>query len=206
MKILVVGGTGVLGKSIVKMLSKKHNVIVASEKNADIKVNIEDALSIRSMYQKIGKLDAVVCAAGKVYFGSMLGIQEEQYQIGLKSKLLGQVNLVLEGRSYLNSGGSFTLTSGSANRDPYRNGSGPAMINGAIDGFVKAAALDLSPGHRINAVSPSILSESFSKYADFFPGFKPVSSEEVALAYCKSVEGAQTGQIYGVGDLFFSHH
>lgn len=126
----------------------------------------------------------------------------ELYQIGLNSKLLGQVNVVLQGIKYLNEGGSFTLTSGSANRDPYKQGSGPAMVNGAIDGFVKVAAIELPKHLRINAVSPSILTESMKNYADYFRGFKPVPAEEVAIAYSKSIEGAQTGKIYSVGELF----
>jgi hypothetical protein len=36
------------------------------------------------------------------------------------------------------------------------------------------------------------------KYADFFQGFKAVPAADVALAYKKSVLGAQTGQTYKV--------
>jgi hypothetical protein len=36
------------------------------------------------------------------------------------------------------------------------------------------------------------------KYANFFRGFVSVPSAIVAQAYVKSVEGAQTGQIYCV--------
>jgi hypothetical protein len=62
---------------------------------------------------------------------------------GILGKTLPQVNLVLEGFDYINDGGSFTLTSGVLNRDPIPGGSCAAAANGALDGFVKAAAVDM---------------------------------------------------------------
>jgi hypothetical protein len=53
-------------------------------------------------------------------------------------------------------------------------------------------------GIRINAVSPTVLKESMSKYAPFFRGFIAVDAEKAALAFSKSVEGLQTGRIYEV--------
>jgi hypothetical protein len=35
-------------------------------------------------------------------------------------------------------------------------------------------------------------------YGEYFHGFEPVATARVALAYSKSVEGLQTGQIYTV--------
>ena len=151
------------------------------------------------MYKKIGQLDAVISTTGKVHFGVLSEMNPELYSLGLNNKLMGQVNLVTLGLNYMNDGGSFTLTSGILNRDPIRLGSSAAMVNGAIDGFVKAAAIELPRGLRINVVSPTVLAESMDKYADFFCGFLPVHAADVALAYAKSVEGAETGKIYCVG-------
>ena len=54
-------------------------------------------------------------------------------------------------------------------------------------------------GVRINAVSPTVLTEALDVYADFFKGFEPVSAKQVALAYAKSVYGIHNGIIYKVG-------
>jgi hypothetical protein len=35
-------------------------------------------------------------------------------------------------------------------------------------------------------------------YAPFFRGFEPIPAARAALAYAKSVEGAQTGRVYRV--------
>jgi NAD(P)-dependent dehydrogenase (short-subunit alcohol dehydrogenase family) len=122
----------------------------------------------------------------------------EDYDIGLKDKLMGQVNLVLIGRNYVSEGGSFTLTTGVLDHDPIRQGSSASMVNGAVNAFVIAAAIEMPRGQRINAVSPGVITEAMEGYAPFFRGFKPVPAARAALAYAKSVEGAQTGQVYRV--------
>jgi NAD(P)-dependent dehydrogenase (short-subunit alcohol dehydrogenase family) len=118
--------------------------------------------------------------------------------IGLRDKLMGQVNLVLVGRELIADGGSFTLTTGVLTYDPIRSGSSASMVNGAIEAFVRAAAIELPRGLRINAVSPGVILEAMPAYAPFFRGHEPVPAARAALAYAKSVEGARTGQVFAV--------
>ena len=199
MRILIIGGTGTIGQAVANELSSRHEIIIAARERGEVQVDIADRNSIEMMFQQIGKIDAVISTTGKVHFGALAEITEEQYAVGLNNKLMGQVNLVSSGLNYLNDGGSFTLTSGILNRDPIRLGASAAMVNGAIDGFVTSASIEMPRGLRINAVSPTVVAESMDKYADYFRGFLPAPVATVALAYVKSVEGAQTGQIYCVG-------
>jgi len=60
-----------------------------------------------------------------------------------------------------------------------------------------AAANELQ-GQRINAVSPTVLTEALDKYGAFFPGFESASASRVALAYRRSLEGVETGKVYRV--------
>lgn len=198
MRILVVGGTGTIGRAVVNELLPRHDIVIASMTSADIQVDIADIKSIENMYKQVGKIDAVISTTGKVHFGALQEMNESLFSIGLNNKLMGQINLVTTGLKYINNGGSFTLTSGILNQDPIRLGSSAAMVNGAIDGFVKSAAIEMPNGVRINAVSPGVVAESMDKYADFFRGFIPVPAAQVAQAFSKSVEGAQTGQVYCV--------
>lgn len=199
MRILVVGAGGTIGSSIVREFSGRHEVITAGLNNGNIKVDMANVDSIRNMYQKVPNLDAVVIASGVVHFGRLIEMDDSLYQKGIKNKLMGQVNIVLEGINCLNDNGSFTLTSGIINREPIVLGSSAAMVNGAIDGFVRQAAIEIPRGLRINAVSPTVITEAMGSYAPYFRGFRSVSASEAALAYSKSVEGANTGQIYTVG-------
>ena len=95
-------------------------------------------------------------------------------------------------------GGSVTLTSGILSEQPIRYGASASLVNGGLESFVRAAAIELPRGIRINVVSPNVLAEAMPAYAPYFRGFDAVPGAKVALAYSRSVEGAQTGQVYKV--------
>lgn len=199
MRILVVGASGTVGQAAIQALSARHEIVTAGRSSGDVTVDLMDEASVRAMFEKLGRLDAVVSAAGHVHFGPLATMTPTQFRKGLDDKLMGQINLVLIGQPHVNDGGSFTLTSGVLDRDPIRQGANAAAVNGAIGGFVKGAAIEMPRGIRINAVSPGLLEESAQKYDGFFPGHEPVSSARVGLAYVKSVEGALTGQVVAIG-------
>lgn len=199
MRIMIVGATGTIGKAVANELGKRHEIISAGSKSGDIKIDITSIESIENAYKQVGNLDAVVMTTGSVHFGPLIDMSNEHFKIGLQSKLMGQINTVLIGTKHLNKNGSFTLTSGILNHDPIRFGASAATINGALDGFVKGSAIEMPNNLRINIVSPTVILEAMPKYADYFIGYKPISGEDVALYYAKSVEGLQTGQIYKAG-------
>ena len=91
------------------------------------------------------------------------------------------------------------LTSGCLSEDPIKAGSSASMVNGALNSFAIAAAIEMPRRLRINVISPTILLESNDIYDGFFRGFLPVPAAQVALTYSKSVEGLQTGKVYRVG-------
>ena len=198
MKILIVGASGTIGSFVAGALAERHEIVKAGSKSGDVRVDIKDAGSIRKMFDQVGKIDAVVATAGKVHFGEFAKMTEAEFAIGLKDKLMGQVNLVLIGRDFVNDGGSFTLTSGVLSHDPIRLGAGASLVNGALDSFVRAAAIELPRGLRINAISPGVLVESLPSYGPYFRGHDAVPGSRVANAYVKSVEGALTGQVFSV--------
>jgi NAD(P)-dependent dehydrogenase (short-subunit alcohol dehydrogenase family) len=195
MRILVVGGEGTVGKAAISGFAKTHEIIVAGRKSGAIQVDVNDEVSVTAMYQKVGKVDAVVACTGHSYFGPVASMSPTQFLDGLKDKVMGQVNLVLLGFNHVNDGGSFTLTSGILSRDPVRQGSNAAACDGALDAFVIGSAIEMPRGIRINAVSPGLLADAAQKYDGYFPGHDPVSNQRVGLAFAKSVEGAINGQI-----------
>lgn len=198
MRVIVVGGTGTVGQAVVDQLKPRHDVVIVGMSSGEYQVDIRDIHSIEKMYQAIGPFDALVSTVGKVKFAPLAEMTAESYAIGLQDKLMGQVNLVLAGLKHINPKGSFTLTSGILSDDPIVLGSSAAMVNAGLNSFVKSAAIEMPQGIRINAVSPTVLEESLESYGPFFLGFEPAKASRVALAYSKSVEGAQTGQVYNV--------
>ena len=200
MKIIIVGGEGTIGKKISAHFAKKHEVIVVGRKSGEIKADIADSASIKAMFKTAGKSDAIVCVAGEAKWAPFETLTEEDFYIGLKSKLMGQVNLVRIGQEYLNPGGSFTLTTGILADHPVALTTSAAMVNGAIHSFVMAAALELKNGHRINVVSSGLVEDAVEKYEAYFPGHNPIPMKKVINGYVKSVEGKGTGQVIRIYD------
>ncbi len=198
LRILVVGASGTIGKAVVAELAPRHEVLRAGRTSGDVQLDLTDEASIRAALQQVGPLDALVATMGKVTFAPLQDMTAADYDVGLRDKLMGQVNLVLVGREHLTDGGSFTLTTGVLDRDPIVMGSSASMVNGAVNAFVMAAAIELPRGLRINAVSPGVIEEAMADYGPYFRGFQPVPAARAALAYAKSVEGAQSGQVYRV--------
>ena len=200
MKILIIGGKGTIGNKVSNHLSKKHEVLIAGRSSGDIKVDIVDSESIKAMFESVGKVDAIVCIAGEAKWASFDSMTEEDFYIGLRSKLMGQVNLVRIGEKYLNAEGSVTLSTGILADHPVEMTTSAAMVNGGIHSFAKAVSLELKNGIRINVVSSGLVEDAIDKYEAYFPGHNPIPMTKVINGYVKSVEGKGNGEIIRMYD------
>ncbi len=201
MKIVLIGATGTIGQAVKSLFDNQsdYDVISVGNTSGDYQVDISNLNSIQQLYKKIGNFDALVSTAGQVAFNTLTELTPDEWQVGLQNKLMGQVHLVTEGLKYINEKGSFTLTSGLLSHDPIKYGTSASMVNSAIEGFVRAASIEMPKACRINVVNPTLLEESVPQFGDYFKGFIPVPAAQVAQAYLKSVAGLQTGQTYKVG-------
>jgi NAD(P)-dependent dehydrogenase (short-subunit alcohol dehydrogenase family) len=199
MRVIVVGATGTIGKSVVKLLSHEHEVVRVASKSGDFRVDMSHRDSIEKLFEQIGPFDALVCAAGVARFGPMSELSDEDFQLGLNGKLMGQVNLVRIGHNHINDNGTFTLTSGILAQQPMAGSASISMVNAGVEGFVRAAALELQRGIRINCVSPPWVKETLEALGmDSSTG---MPAERVAQAYRASVEGTRTGTIINARDF-----
>lgn len=200
MKIIIIGGKGTIGKTVSAHFAKNHEIIVGGRSSGDIIVDIADSKSIEAMFASVGKVDAAVCIAGEAKWAAFDAMTEEDFHIGLRSKLMGQVNLVRVGQNFLNAGGSFTLTTGILADHPVVLTTSAAMVNGGIHSFVKAVSLELKNCIRINVVSSGLVEDAVGKYEAYFPGHNPIPMRKVINGYVKSVEGKGTGEIIRMYD------
>ena len=192
MRIIVVGATGTIGSAVVAALATRHDVVSVGHQQGTIRVDLASPDSITQLFRAVGPFDALVCAAGRAAFGSLDELKDADYQIGLSNKLMGQVNLARIGRPFVNDGGSFTLTSGVLSREPMKGSASISMVNAGLEGFVRAAALELRRGIRINVVSPPWVTETL--IARKMNPSIGLPAATVAQAYRASVEGTATGQ------------
>lgn len=192
MRVIVVGGTGTIGSAVVAALLPRHEVVVAGRKTGVVSVDLALPESIRAMFQTVGKFDAVVSAAGQAKFGTLDDLTDADYVFSFSNKLMGQANLVRIGRQFIADGGSLTLTTGVLGQEPIKGSASISMVNAGLEGFVRAAALELPRGIRVNVVSPPWVTETLvARKMDPSPG---MSAARVAQAYLASVEGTMTGQ------------
>lgn len=201
MKIVVIGATGDVGRAVADELARdgRHEVLRVGRTRGDHQVDITRDESVSMLFERIGRVDAIVVAAGNVILAPVDQMTTADFHRGLQDKLLSQIRVALIGQHYLRDGGSITLTSGIAVEDPIAQGANAATSNAGIEGFVRAAACDFRRGIRINAVSPTVMTESMDRFGPFFPGYESVPAARVAMAYRRSVEGVHSGRVYKVG-------
>lgn len=191
MKIVVFGATGTIGKAVAEALAARHEVVRVS-RHGPVRADLEDPSSVRKVLESLNGLDAVVCCAGSAAFRPLARLEDADLQLGLRSKLMGQVNLVRAAMDLLKDGGSITLTSGVLAREPAPGGVAISMVNAAVEAFAAAAALELPRGLRVNVVSPPWIAETL--VALKMDPSKGISAAACARAYVAAVEGKQNGQ------------
>ncbi len=193
MDILVVGGTGTIGRAVVEALDATHHVIAAGHTSGDVQVDLARPDSIEQLYAEVGPVDAVVSCAGVAAFGALDELGDDDFDESLSNKLMGQVNLVRKGLDVVRDDGVMTLTSGILSQEPMEGSAAISLVNAGLEGFVRAAALEMPRGLCVNAVSPPWVSETLEAMGEDPSGGLPAA--EVATAYVQSVEEAQNGLI-----------
>jgi NAD(P)-dependent dehydrogenase (short-subunit alcohol dehydrogenase family) len=194
MRVVVVG-LGTIGSAVKKLLEERgHNVVSVGLKSGDFQADISDPASLKKLFARIGQFDAVANAAGDVFPGPFDQVTDDQWAKSVAGKGMGQINLVRAALPHIADKGSFTLISGVMTDEYMHGGTIGTTINHMVEGFVKAAAVELPRGVRINCISPTVLTESVAYHA-YFTGFTPVPAPEVALAYLRAISHPITGRI-----------
>lgn len=194
MKIVIIGATGTIGKAVVKLLKQKHQIVAVSRSGGDYRADITSKASLEAALGAIGKVDAIVSAAGGAVFKPLAELTDADFESSLGDKLMGQVNVVRVGARHILQGGSITITSGVLAQEPIPGSAAISVVNAGLEGFGRAAALELQKaGVRVNVVSPPWVRETLVAL-----NMEPSSglpADDVAKAYAQSVEGRATGQV-----------
>jgi NAD(P)-dependent dehydrogenase (short-subunit alcohol dehydrogenase family) len=187
MKVIVVGATGTIGREVVDALRPRHEVIRASRQQ-DPRVDLTDPGSIAALFASVDDADAVICCAASA---PLVPLADRDFVATLRGKLLGQVELVRQAAQQLRDEGAIVLTSGKI--PPATPGSaGGALVNAGLEAFVRAAAVEMPRGIRLNVVSPGWVRESLELLGMDSAGGDPAS--KVARAYVEVLEGTAQGQ------------
>jgi NAD(P)-dependent dehydrogenase (short-subunit alcohol dehydrogenase family) len=192
MKALVVGSNGTIGKAVVELLKEKGIEVIGTSRSGNPPLDITNPSSIDNFFVKCGEVDAIISAAGDAAFSILHKVTDEDIQLSVNSKLLGQVNLVRKGMKNLRPGGVFVITGGILAYDPIPQTSLIAMVNAGLEGFARAVALELTEGRRIVVVHPPWVAETAAKIG-MDPNPWP-DARKTATAYLEAIEGTENGE------------
>lgn len=109
------------------------------------------------MFSKTGNFDHLVYWAGENLTLNTIGATDiEQARSFFTLRFWGAFAAVKYSAPFINKGGSISLTSGTASARPGAGWSVASAICGAMEGFVRAMAVELTP-IRVNCVVPGVI-------------------------------------------------
>ncbi len=193
MKVIVMGATGTIGAAVADALAARHEVIRASRKS-EVRVDVEDPKSVAALFERIEDVDAVVTCAGEVggVFAPFDQLSDEQLQRCLRF-MTNAFHVVRTCARHVRDGGSITVTTGQLSTHPMPGSAALTMAGAGTEGFVRAAALEMPRGVRLNSVAPGWVKETMEKMGmDSAPG---MAAKTLADYYVRAVEGTMSGTI-----------
>lgn len=171
-RILIVGGSSGIGMALAKCcLDAGANVIIVGRNGDKLKrareelhnpvgldtivTDIAQEDQVADLFKRIGAIDHIVSTAADIEgaYELLPSLEMTAAQRVVESKFYGPLLLAQNGAPVLSSVGSITFTSGIAAYRPSARGSVVAAVNAALEGLVRALAIELAP-IRVNAVSP----------------------------------------------------
>jgi len=181
MKILVVGGTGIIGKAVVELLRKDHEVIAIGKSKGDYQLDIENKAAIEKMFEDFKDIDGVIATTGMANVAPLNKLTDEDFDLAINNKLKGQVNLIRVALNHIKDNGFMIITTGVAAEKPFPGGAAITMACAGLEGFVKAVDIEKEKNIRINVVRPAMVKESMELWGMSFPDAVPAA--ETAKVY-----------------------
>ena len=191
MNVLLIGASGTIGKAVAHLFSEQGYTLINASRSTQPGVDFTDLTSINAFYDPIGELDAILIIGGEAAFGSLDQLTDLQIELTLSSKLMGQINMARRGVARLRPNGVIVMTGGMLAYSPWPATSMIAMVNAGLEGFVRAAALDMTRGCRMVIVHPPLVAESAALFG--LDGTQYPTAATVARAYLEAVESGQNG-------------
>jgi NAD(P)-dependent dehydrogenase (short-subunit alcohol dehydrogenase family) len=171
-KILIVGGGSGMGLALARRCVEAGATVTIAGRGeqrlqqarealgnpTNLKVSVADIAredQVADLFARIGGLDHIVSTAADIQ-GAYRLLPELDLKVAqrvVESKVYGPLLLAKHGAPRLAGAGSMTFVSGIAAHRPAARGSVVAAINAALEGLVRALAVELAP-IRVNAVSP----------------------------------------------------
>jgi NAD(P)-dependent dehydrogenase (short-subunit alcohol dehydrogenase family) len=171
-KVMVVGGGSGMGFALCEQLVRRGCEVILVGRSSDklaaararlgppaqvrtCVADVTDEAQVEALFEASGPLDHLVCTAADIRgaYELLPQLQACALDRALRSKVVAPILLAKHGLRRMVPGGSMTFVSGIAAYRPRPKGVAVAAINAALEGVVRALAVELAP-LRVNAVSP----------------------------------------------------
>ncbi|OBK23480.1 SDR family oxidoreductase [Mycobacterium asiaticum] len=225
-RVLIIGGTSGIGLAVAAAVAEQGATpVVASRRASSVEralaalpagargatVDLADLSSIERLADEVGPVEHLVYTAGEpLEMVPLAGLTPEVILGFYQTRFVGVCSAVRVFGPRLPSGGSITLTSGSASEQP-EFGPLPVSLCGAMNALTAALAVELAP-IRVNAVAPGVVRSPlwdtmdaaaregmFTQAAQGIPLHRIGEPDEVARAYLYCIEQAySTGAVVKV--------
>src|SRR5690606_4674507 len=80
MRVLVVGGTGTIGRAVVQALSARHEVVSGARHTGDVQAGLTLPDSVQRLLERVGEFDALISAAGAAAWKPLAELTEEDFR------------------------------------------------------------------------------------------------------------------------------
>lgn len=191
-KVLILGSTGLVGSALVEKLKSSVEVVEASFNHPENPFDLSNPDSLKALFDKVGKVDAILCTAGVANMSDWETADDSEWDFGIKNKMMGQINTLRFGEKYVNDGGAIVLTSGVLAQYPFKGSSIVTTVNAAVEAAVKSASVEVGR-IRFNAVSPGWVAETMVAMGmDPEPG---LPAADVAQHYIDLMNESASGNV-----------
>lgn len=170
-RVLVIGGTSGIGLGVASAAADRGAIpIVMSRQQTSVDhalaqlpeharggtVDLTDLAAVERLATDLGDIEHLVFTAGESLALAPLAELTPDVITGFfQTRFVGALTAVRVFAPHISSGGSITLTSGTAAEQP-GFGALPVSICGAMNALTKALAVELAP-IRVNAVAPGVV-------------------------------------------------
>ena len=171
-KVVLLGGSSGIGFATAKAAAQEGaQVIIISGNQQRIDralanlpasslgyaVDLNNEENIKNLFESIGAFNHLVYTAGENLSLNLIAKTDiAQARSFFNLRYWGAFTAIKYASPFINAGGSICLTSGTANARPGSGWSLASSICGAVEGLVRAMAVELAP-IRVNSVVPGVI-------------------------------------------------